>query len=298
MARVVQQTTFETGKTIAGRYVIRDKIGRGGMGSVFLALDKKTDQLVALKMLHSKYAGSKHAVARFVREVTTARSLNHPGIVKILDACKADNILFYTMEYVEGKTLRRWLQARQRLEFQSVVRVLCLVADALSHAHQITIHRDLSPENIMVLKDGSIRLLDFGLAKLDDQFKGLTVVGANLGKLQYMAPEQQADPAGVDYRADLYSLGVMFYELLSGRAPVPGQKLSVMCPGLPPGVDAFAEKAMAPDPDDRFQSAFEFREALLALYRNAQTKVEKRPEVKPPFVQRVREFFARLFMRR
>ena len=90
------------------------------------------------------------------------------GIVKILDACKVDNMLFYTMEYVEGKTLRRWLQTRHRLEFQSVVRVLCLVADALSHAHKITIHRDLSPENIMVLKDGSIRLLDFGLAKLDD----------------------------------------------------------------------------------------------------------------------------------
>lgn len=294
----MQQTTFEAGKTIAGRYVIKDKIGRGGMGSVFLALDNKTGNFVALKMLHTKYAGSKHAVARFVREVTTARSLNHPGIVKILDARKVDNMLFYTMEYVEGKTLRRWLQARQRLEFQSVVRVLCLVADALNHAHKITIHRDLSPENIMVLKDGSIRLLDFGLAKLDDQFKGLTVVGANLGKLQYMAPEQQADPAGVDFRADLYSLGIMFYELLTGRAPAPGQKLSALCPGLPPGADAFAEKAMAPDPNDRFQSALQFRETLLALYRSAQTEVNQKSSAKPSPLQRVRDFFARLFRRK
>lgn len=292
------QTNFEQGKTIGDRYVIREKIGRGGMGSVFLALDKKTGQMVALKMLHAKYAGSKHAVARFVREVTTARSLNHPGIVKILDACKVDNMLFYTMEYVEGKTLRRWLQTRHRLEFQSVVRVLCLVADALSHAHKITIHRDLSPENIMVLKDGSIRLLDFGLAKLDDQFKGLTVVGANLGKLQYMAPEQQVDPSAVDFRADLYSLGVMFYELLTGQAPRPGAKLSDLCPGLPPGVDDFAEKAMAADPDQRFQSAFEFREALLALYRTTQTQSEKKSQAKPSLAQRFREFFARILRKK
>lgn len=292
------QTNFEQGKTIGDRYVIREKIGRGGMGSVFLALDKKTGQMVALKMLHAKYAGSKHAVARFVREVTTARSLNHPGIVKILDACKVDNMLFYTMEYVEGKTLRRWLQTRHRLEFQSVVRVLCLVADALSHAHKITIHRDLSPENIMVLKDGSIRLLDFGLAKLDDQFKGLTVVGANLGKLQYMAPEQQLDPSAVDFRADLYSLGVMFYELLTGQAPRPGVKLSELCPGLPPGVDGFAEKAMAAEPDQRFQSAFEFREALLALYRTTQTQPDRKPQAKPSLGQRIRDFFAGLFRKK
>ena len=223
------QTEFEIGNTIADRYVLKEKLGRGGMGAVFLAYDKKTGQQVALKMLHAKYATSKHAVARFIREVKTSRSLNHPGIVKIYDACKAGNILFYTMEYVEGKTLRRWLQMRHRLEFSSVVRVLCLVADALNHAHQITIHRDLSPENIMVLRDGSIRLLDFGLAKLDDQFKGLTMVGANLGKLQYMAPEQQLNPAGVDYRADLYSLGVMFFELSRSK---PGAKTYRTVPGL------------------------------------------------------------------
>lgn len=298
VTKLKAHTDFETGKTIGNRYVIREKIGRGGMGSVFLALDKKTGQLVALKMLHSKYAGSKHAIARFVREVTTARSLNHPGIVKILDACKVDNMLFYTMEYVDGKTLRRWLQNRHRLEFQSVVRVLCLVADALSHAHKITIHRDLSPENIMVLKDGSVRLLDFGLAKLDDQFKGLTVVGANLGKLQYMAPEQQEDPSSVDFRADLYSLGVMFYELLTGQAPVPGRKLTQLCPELPPQADAFVEKAMARDPNMRFQSAFEFREALLALYRNGRTQMETKREVKPSARQRIRDFFARIFRKR
>lgn len=296
------ETDFEVGKIIADRYQIRQKIGRGGMGSVYLVFDQKTGNHVALKILHAKYAGSKHAIARFVREVTTARSLNHPGIVKIYDACRSGDILFYTMEYVQGKTLRQWLQERRRLEFKSVVRVLCLVADALSHAHKITIHRDLSPENIMVMRNGTVRLLDFGLAKLDDQFKGLTVMGTNLGKLRYTPPEQQIDPAGVDYRADLFSLGVMFFELLAGRAPHPGQKLSQLCPGLPPGVDAFAEKAMAPDPDKRFQTALEFRDALLGLYRNSQPQPTPKPALKqaqkPARFPRIRGFFARLFRRR
>jgi len=295
---VTDQTIFEPNKTLAGRYVLRNRIGRGGMGSVYLALDKKNGQYVALKMLHPKYSGSRQAVARFVREVTTSRNLNHPGIVKIFDARKEDNMLFYTMEYIEGKTLRRWLQTRHRLAFPSVVRVLCLVAEALTHAHRITIHRDLSPENIMVLRDGSIRLLDFGLAKLDDQFKGLTMVGSNLGKLHYMAPEQQSNPAGVDLRADIYSMGVMFYELLTGRAPAPGQKLSVLRPDLPPGADAFVEKALAPDPNQRFQSAFEFREELLKLFYSGQPAKKKRALSKPSLWQRLISPFKRLFGRK
>ncbi len=270
---MTEQTQFETGKIIADRYVIQEKLGRGGMGSVFRALDKTTGQEVALKMMHAKYADNKHAIARFVREVATMRSLDHPGIIKILDARKVDDMLFYAMEYVEGKSLRTWLQHRHQLQFSSVVRILCLVADALSHAHTITIHRDLSPENIMVLKDGSIRLLDFGLAKLDDQFKDLTITGVNLGKLRYMAPEQQRHAAQVDARADLYSLGVMFFELLTGRAPGAGKKLTSLRPDLPPEADDFAVRAMASDPDMRFQSAAEFRDTLLALYKSTQKQV-------------------------
>jgi serine/threonine-protein kinase len=147
------------------------------------------------------------------------------------------------------------------------VRVLCLVADALEHAHKITIHRDLSPENIMVLPDGSVRLLDFGLAKLDDKFKGLTMVGANLGKLMYMAPEQELDAASVDLRADLYSLGVILFEVLVGRTPLPGRKVRDFRPDLPRETDAFMAKALAGKPEERFASAREFREALLHLYK-------------------------------
>lgn len=256
-------------KAIAGRYEVLRPLGRGGMGKVFLVRDLTTGQELALKMLRSQWQSRKAVIARFLREIETVRQLDHPCIVKILDAHHDDELLFYTMEYVEGKSLRHWLQKRGKLEFGSVVRVLCLVAHALEHAHRVTIHRDLSPENIMVLPDGSVRLLDFGLAKIEDANQGLTMVGSSLGKMQYVAPEQRRNAAKVDHRADLYPLGIMFFEMLSGQLPNGRDLLSRLCPGLPPGTDAFVARAVAADPAERFQSAREFRHALLALYESS-----------------------------
>ncbi|HNT87676.1 MAG TPA: serine/threonine-protein kinase, partial [Candidatus Hydrogenedentes bacterium] len=264
-------------KIIAGRYEVLRPLGRGGMGKVFLVRDRTTGQRLALKMLRSQWQSRKAVVARFVREIETARKLDHPCIVKIHDACYDDDLLFYTMEYIEGKSLRHWMRQRTRLEFGSVVRVLCLVAHALEHAHRVTIHRDLSPENIMVLADGSVRLLDFGLAKVDDPNQGLTMVGSSLGKMQYIAPEQRKNAAQVDPRTDLYPLGVMFFEMLSGQLPNGRDRLTTLCPELPPETDAFVERAIAADPEARFQSAREFRHALLALY-----DASKRPCAAPP----------------
>jgi len=273
---------------VADRYEIRSMVGKGGMGQVFKALDRASGREVALKTLHPKYAGNKQALSRFVREVKLARQLHHPGIVKVFDARQWQETLFYTMEYLDGRSLRQWLREDKRLSLRATVRVLCLVCEALDHAHSITIHRDLSPENVMVLPDGSIRVLDFGLAKLDDKFKGLTRVGFNLGKIDYMAPEQEQDASMVDHRADLYSLGVMFYELLAGRPPRmmfeaamekqlavmetvkgcvgPFVRLTDIRPELPPETNAFVEKALAKNPVERFSSAVEFRGELLKLY--------------------------------
>lgn len=298
MADVIDQ--LQPGHVIAERYIIKKKLGRGGMGEVFLVTDTKTNHDVALKTLHAKYSTSRQAISRFVREVQTVRQLNHPGIVKVLDARKWNDTLFYTMEYIDGKSLRLWLQQKHRLDLPSVVRVLCLVADALAHAHTITIHRDLSPENIMVSRDGSVRLVDFGLAKLDDQFKGLTIVGANLGKVHYMAPEQQTNPAGVDHRADIYPLGVIFFELLTGRAPLPGLKITTLRPDLPPEADAFVEKAMAPNPDHRFSNAQEFKIALMNVYKAAQQQPAPgaRPAQKAGLLDKIKAFFANLLRRK
>ncbi len=277
-----EHPALDAGMVVADRYEILRRIGKGGMGEVFLAADRNTGRKVALKTLHAKYSRNMNAVARFIREVRLARRLNHPGIVKIFDARQWEGTLFYTMEYVEGKSVRHWLRQRGKLDFGSTVRILCLVADALEHAHKITIHRDLSPENVMVLRDGSVRLLDFGLAKLDDEFRGLTLVGVNLGKLKYMAPEQRLNAAAVNHRADLYSLGVMFFEMLAGRLPEDNEKISRACPGLPRNADDFMARATAQNPADRFSSARELRDDLLRLY--------KEPAKRPSPADRLREF--------
>ena len=284
---------YKIGQVVAERYRIKQGLGQGGMGEVYLATDSLTGQDVALKTLHAKYARNRQAVARFVREVNTAYQLNHPGIVKIYDARQWHDSLFYTMEFVDGKSLRHWLAQRGKLNLGSVVRVLCLVADALAHAHQITIHRDLSPENIMVLRDGSIRILDFGLAKLDDRFKDLTMIGVNLGKLAYIAPEQQVNASAVDQRADIYPLGVMFFEMLTGQRPKPGQKVTELRPELPPQADAFLRKAMAVDPNDRFPTVYSFRAELLALYEHANNWTPEIKPVKTGVLTRLKSYFYR-----
>lgn len=300
-------------KLIAGRYEVIQPLGRGGMGKVFLVRDVETGQKLALKMLRTQWQSRKAVVARFLREIETARRLDHPCIVKIYDTHHDDNLLFYTMEYVEGKSLRFWMKQRKQLEFGSVVRVLSLVAHALEHAHQITIHRDLSPENVMVLQDGSIRLLDFGLAKLEDANRGLTMVGSSLGKFQYVAPEQRVNAAHVDHRADLYPLGIMFFEMLAGHLPDGREKISELRPDLPPQADSFVAKAMAGAPEQRFQSAREFRQALMALYELQKKHVTPPPQhveshvpvpapvpvsgVRPGFWSRLRLPWGRLFRR-
>ncbi len=254
------------GDMVADRYEIIRQLGRGGMGVVYLVNDHLTDQQIALKTLLPEYMSNQRAVQRFIQEVNAVRRLDHPCIVKIMDARQLDNLLYYTMEYVEGKSLREWMQRKKRFGIGSTVRVLSLLCSALEHAHKYTIHRDISPENVMVLANGNVKLLDFGLAKLNDNQASFTRVGVSLGKIQYSSPEQRMDAKNVDLRADLYSLGVMFYEMLAHQLPKPGQPLSVLVPELPPECDQFVEKAMAEDPDERFTSADEFREALMRVY--------------------------------
>jgi len=262
----LQGIQFKSGEIIAQRYKVKRALGHGGMGVVYLVEDLEENRTLALKTLLPQYSANGFAVRRFVREVNAVRRLKHPYIVKIYDARRLGKLIFYTMDYIDGKSLRRWLIQRGKLGLGSTVRVLALLADALEHAHQYTIHRDLSPENIMVLADGSIRLLDFGLAKLSDNQGAFTQVGISLGKLQYIAPEQRANAADVDCRADIYSLGVMFYEMLSGQLPEPDEPLTKLVPDLPKEVDLFVEKAMAPLPEFRFADAREFRAALIELY--------------------------------
>ncbi|MEX2016297.1 MAG: serine/threonine-protein kinase, partial [Candidatus Hydrogenedentales bacterium] len=181
---------------------------------------------------------------------------------------------FYTMEFVKGRTLREWMARKKRFGLGSTVRVLSLLCYALEHAHRFTVHRDLSPENVMVTPAGEVKLLDFGLAKLLDTQASFTRIGVSLGKQHYSAPEQRMDAKNADHRADLFSLGVLFYEMLSGKTPVPDVPLTDLAPDLPQECDTFVDKAIHPKPDARFQSAAEMRHALNHVYRIAQMSPE------------------------
>ncbi len=276
---------FEEGAFFADRYEIKSPLGRGGMGMVHLAKDWKTDRQVALKTLLPKYAQLPQAVARFEREISAVKRIDHPAVVKIYDSGKVDGTLYYAMEYVDGKSVRSWMRERKKrgknVGLGSTVRILGMVCGALEKAHEFTIHRDLSPENVMVTRDGEVKLLDFGLAKLIETDQDLTRVGITLGKLQYSSPEQRADAKHVDSRTDLYALGVMFYELLSGELPIGTVKLKTLVPWLPPSGEAFVEKAMAKNPDDRFQTAREFREAMMIVYEQSKD-LERAADGKAP----------------
>ena len=263
---------FERGDPIADRYEVGRQLGRGGMGVVYLVLDRKSNRKLALKTLLPEYTHHNTALRRFIREVNAVRKLNHPCIVRIYDARKVDDLVFYTMEYLKGQSLRDLMVERKTFGLGSTVRVLSFLCHALEHAHQHTIHRDISPENVMVLADGSIKLLDFGLAKLDDVDPMMTRIGVSLGKEQYGAPEQRLDAKNVDHRADLYSLGGMFYEMLSGVLPRPGQLLTNIVPSLPQECDTFVEIAIAQDPAQRFPSARALRKALARIYEISQTR--------------------------
>ncbi len=279
---------FDVGDRVADRYVIRRLLGKGGMGRVYLVEDSESGRVLALKTLLPQHTSNERALHRFVREVKAVRQLDHPSIVKIYDAQKYGDLLYYTMDFVDGKSLHTLIRERGRLGLGSTVRLLSLLCHALEHAHQFTIHRDLSPDNVMVLPDGSIKLLDFGLAKLVDSQQQFTMIGTSLGKMHYNAPEQRRNAADVDHRADIYSMGVMFFAMLTGRLPKGPERITTYRPDLPSECDSLYFRATAADRDERFPSARDLREALAHLYeaarrkaRGAQALEEAPPEREP-----------------
>ncbi|MEK7794511.1 MAG: serine/threonine-protein kinase [Candidatus Hydrogenedentota bacterium] len=291
--------SFNKGELVAERYEILGALGRGGMGMVYIVRDQETGEQIALKTLLPEYVRNTRALQRFLQEVNAVRKLDHPCIVKVFDAQQTGDLIFYTMEFVEGKTLRTWMGQGKRFGMGSTVRVLSMLSHALEHAHRYTIHRDISPENIMLTPKGDVKLLDFGLAKLTDAASSFTRVGVSLGKIQYSAPEQRADAKNVDHRADLYSLGVLFYEMMCRALPEPGKPLTSIVPGLPQEIDTFVEKAMAADPEQRFQSAKEFREALWRVYQlskmdRAEAAAETKAATKTPTPGLLARMFARI----
>ena len=206
-----------------GPYLVDKELGSGAMGTVVRAKHKKSGDLVAIKLMSLALGSSEAAIARFVREVAILKQLDHPNIVKYKGSGRYHGSPFYVMEYVEGESLDHILARRTRLPWEEVVKIGIDLCAALQHAHDKgIIHRDLKPSNLMVLKNGVVKLTDFGIAK-DTDVTALTAANSTVGTAAYMSPEQCRGTRDITLKTDLYSMGIMFYELLTGRKPFVGE---------------------------------------------------------------------------
>ena len=253
------------------RYDQIEKIGAGGMGSIFKARDKILGRIVALKVIREDFMGDIETVHRFIREAQSASALHHPGIVTIFDICVGEP-MYIAMEYVDGGNLREQLN-RKAMSVQEFLGIAIEICDALDAAHSKgIIHRDIKPENIMLTKDGKIKITDFGLACINNASK-MTMAGQILGTPLYMSPEQiKGRP--VDNRSDIYSLGITFYESLTGRVPFPHGDIgychihetpplpSLLNPDIPETLEKIIMKSIEKNPEDRYQNVREILEDI------------------------------------
>jgi|GEM_PF-6389732 serine/threonine protein kinase/tetratricopeptide (TPR) repeat protein len=283
---------------VAEKFLLRKLLGSGGMGNVYLAEDVGVGRTVAVKILHASLVGDPRARSRFITEARAASRLNHPHIVAVIDFGQTkDGRLFTAMEYLHGKSLDKLLVDEHPIALARVIQIFAQVAEAVHAAHVLNIlHRDLKPENIILLHgyDDFIKVLDFGIAKiLDEQRRNVTIPGYVPGTPQYMSPEQ-ATASPLTPRSDVYSLGILLYQLITGRVPFEGQSpLELMtahvrqmptppsqrCPNrnIPPSLDLIVLMALAKEPDQRMPSALRFRDLLLAWARSTGLSQPERP---------------------
>src|SRR5664279_329373 len=265
--------------TRLGKYEVRGELGRGAMGIVYEGYDPLIERVVALKTIRAEQLVGDSApdiIARFRREAQAAGRLSHPNIVSIYDFGEDAGVWYIAMEYIKGRELKEYFEAHERFATADAVRILTQMLSALGYSHKLgVIHRDIKPANIIILADGSVKVADFGIAHIESS--ELTQVGTVLGTPSYMSPEQiQGLP--IDGRSDLFSVGVILYQFLTGERPfsgsstitmrkvleenpLPPSRFNVQLPGA---MDAVVRKALEKRADDRYQTADEFAAALQA----------------------------------
>ncbi len=256
---------FSAGDMIGNRFEVQRKLGQGGIGIVYLVHDRERGHEVALKILKPEISGNQLAMERFKREVKALRQITIPGIVQVYDTGQIEQTLFYTMEYVEGISVADVIRQKAPLPLDEAHELMEKICKVITSVHEVVVHRDISSDNIMLGENGNIHLLDFGTARLLDEDSKLTIQGMHLGKICYSSPEQRVDSRTVDHRADLYSLAVLFYELLTGELVVQYEPVTDYRKELGTQYDAFFERALAEKPDVRFESIREFSRALSEL---------------------------------
>jgi tetratricopeptide (TPR) repeat protein/tRNA A-37 threonylcarbamoyl transferase component Bud32 len=275
-----------TGSTFAGRYQIIEELGKGGMGRVYKAFDTKIRERIALKLIRSEIAADRKTIERFTNELRFARKITHKNVGRMFDLNEDDGLHYITMEYVEGQDLRGFIRQSGQLALGTALSIAKQVCEGLAEAHRIgVIHRDLKPSNIMIDSDGNARIMDFGIAK-SIEAPGATRVGIRIGTLNYMSPEQ-AQGFAVDQRSDIWSLGVVVYEMLTGKLPFQGendqsliasvlkhrpQPVSELRPDMKAALDRIIDKALAKNADRRYQNASEFLSDIQSLEKELETR--------------------------
>ncbi|MEI3529812.1 MAG: Stk1 family PASTA domain-containing Ser/Thr kinase [Bacilli bacterium] len=264
------------GQKINDRYEIIRMIGEGGMANVYLAQDTILDRKVAVKILRGDLAGDEKFVRRFQREAISASSLTHPNIVEMYDVGEDDGKYFIVMEYVDGKTLKSLIKRRGSLTLPEVIDIMMQLTSGLACAHDsYIIHRDIKPQNIMILDDGKVKITDFGIAMALNSNE-LTQTNSVMGSVHYLPPEQ-ANGNGATIKSDIYSLGILMFELLTGKLPFKGEnaveiaikqmkeQIPSVCkinPDIPQSVENIILKACAKNPKNRYDNVLEMREDL------------------------------------
>ncbi|KRQ86930.1 Serine/threonine-protein kinase PrkC [Caloramator mitchellensis] len=265
-----------SGKILNNRYILLDKIGDGGMALVYKAKDSILNRYVAVKILRPEFNSDEDFVSKFKRESMAAASLSHPNIVSIYDVGENDGLNFIVMEFVNGRTLKEYIKERIKLNYQETLRIVYQIALALEHAHKNgVVHRDIKPHNILVTEDNIVKVADFGIARASTT-NTVTNTGKVMGSVHYLSPEQ-ARGGFSDHRTDIYSLGVVMYELLTGKPPYDAESPITIAlkhiqdevvepiklePSIPQAVNDIVIKSMEKDMTKRYQTSRELIEDI------------------------------------